>query len=704
MSLPQPSHSDPTSVTARADDDDENENEEVVSETDTKATTTDPSPTSAKKVPMTRLLALAKPEWPIVALAFLLMVASEGLGLYTPLLLANAYNYLVDPTLTTPQRMGYINHTMVLVIVLHLTSVVASFLRTALLGATGERVVARLRNDLFATILKQDIAFFDEHKTGELVSRLSSDTTLLQQATSQAFPEVILGIVKLVVSIVLMFWISPSLAAITLGAVIVVFVLCLPFGKWMGDLSKVYQDILGMAQTVSTEALGAMRTVQSFTAEQREQNRYRAKIGDPATYPLWWPSGRPGKQETTYGVGFFKSLAAAAFFTIVFGLGFGSLYIVLWYGFKLVSDSIISLGSLTAFQSYVFQIGAALGTTSNFLAQLVQAQGASGRIFYLLDRVPDIPKSGPPPQKEVPTTGESSEPPPDEETPEERVHNVLLAPASMQGLVEFRHVDFSYPSRPGVPVLRDFSLSVPPNTTAALVGSSGAGKSTVVSLLQRFYDVTGGSICVDGIDVRDLDLKWLRSRMGFVQQEPVLFGMTCRENVVYGVDRDVSKLELEAACRAARAHDFITEWPDKYDTLVGERGVKLSGGQKQRLSIARALLVNPRILLLDEATSALDAESEHLVQEAIEKAMVGRTVLIVAHRLSTIQKADQIVVMDNCHIVDVGSHGVLLQRCSKYQDLIKRQSMVGTLPSTVTETLRDDSSVLHEEEEEDGDV
>lgn len=210
-----------------------------------------------------------------------------------------------------------------------------------------------------------------------------------------------------------------------------------------------------------------------------------------------------------------------------------------------------------------------------------------------------------------------------------------------------------------------------------------SGKSTVVSLLQRFYDVTSGSVTIDGHDIRNLDMNWLRSHIAYVQQEPQLFGLTVRENIAYGMDREVTQDEIEAVAKEANAHEFISQWPDGYDTLVGERGIQLSGGQKQRIAIARALLPGPKILLLDEATSALDSESEHLVQEAIDKAIVGRTVLIVAHRLSTIQRADQIVVVDDHQIVDVGSHAELLNRCSKYQDLIKRQSLVVGLPSTI---------------------
>merc|ERR1712176_152041 len=253
---------------------------------------------------------------------------------------------------------------------------------------------------------------------------------------------------------------------------------------------------------------------------------------------------------------------------------------------------------------------------------------------------------------------------------------------------------FHFPSRPNEIVLNNVSLKIPKGSTTALVGSSGAGKSTIVSLLQRFYDVDEGAITIDGHILEQLDLQWLRSNIGYVQQEPQLFGLTVKENILYGVHREVTQEEIEQAAKDAHAHEFIKDWPEGYETLVGERGVKLSGGQKQRVAIARALLTNCRILLLDEATSALDAESEHLVQQAIDKAVVGRTVIVVAHRLSTIKNADQIVVMDNRKIVDVGTHTELLSGCKRYQDLIKRQNNSGqdgssgspkkTIPSSFT--------------------
>jgi len=285
---------------------------------------------------------------------------------------------------------------------------------------------------------------------------------------------------------------------------------------------------------------------------------------------------------------------------------------------------------------------------------LFEAVGASGRILYLKNRVPAIPK---------PRTAKDPTP---------------VVPKTVEGNVEFHGVEFAYPSRPDLLVLQDYSLTIPANTTTALVGSSGGGKSTVVSLLQRLYDISAGKITIDGNDISQLDLSWLRRHIGYVQQEPHLFGLTVRENLLYGVTREVSQEELENICRDANAHDFIASWPDKYDTLVGERGVKLSGGQKQRIAIARALLTDCRILLLDEATSALDAESEYWVQQAIERAMVGRTVIVVAHRLSTVRQADQIVVMDNHRIVDAGTHDELVASCDKYRELIKRQSVMAS--------------------------
>jgi ATP-binding cassette subfamily B protein len=606
----------------------------------------------SSKPSLMRLLKLAMPEMAMLIISFIFVLGSEAANMVTPLIVANAYDALINPTIPdNAQRMSEINHWMMIAVIVTIVGILAGFLRATIQGVIGERVVARLRCKLYEQILRQEIAFFDEHKSGELVSRLGSDTTLLQTVVSTSLPEVLTQLVKAVAGLFLMFYISPKLAGLALGGVSIIFVICLPTGQLMGSLSKAYQDVLGSAQNHSTEAIGSMRTVQAFAAERKEILRYAGKIGDPDNIPLWWP---PKDPTTTYRVGFFKAIVNAGFFSFVFGAGFGFLNVTLWYGFYLVLEGEVSLGQLTAFNSYIISIGFAMGQCAQSIAKVYEGLGAGGRVFYLLDRVPLIP-----------------EPP---SSPEERKEAVK--PDAMVGDIVFENVSFSYPSRPGQLVLDGVSLTIPSNTTTALVGSSGAGKSTVVSLLQRFYDINQGRITVDGHDLKSLDLTWLRQHVGYVQQEPHLFGLTIRENMLYGVERDVSQEELEAAAIDAHAHDFIKEMTDGYETMVGERGVQLSGGQRQRVAIARALLTNCRILLLDEATSALDAESEHLVQRAIEKAVVGRTVIIVAHRLSTIRQADQIVVMDNHRVVDVGVHDALMTKCSKYHDLIKRQSVM----------------------------
>lgn len=350
-----------------------------------------------------------------------------------------------------------------------------------------------------------------------------------------------------------MFYLSIKLAGLALGGVVIIFLLSAPMGKLMGQLSKQYQDVLGQAQTHSTEAIGSMRTVQAFAAEKKEELRYNSKIGNPDTMHLWWPS----KQKTTYRVGFFKSMVQSGFFSFVFGAGFGFLNVTLWYGFYLVLQDEMTLGDLTAFNSYIISVGFAMGQLAGAIAKVFEGLGASGRVFYLMDRVPRIPK-----------------PSFNEENPIEPVK-----PDSMVGNVELQNVSFSYPSRPNQPVLKEVTLTIPANTTTALVGSSGAGKSTIVSLLQRFYDVNEGRITIDGHDLQTLDLKWLRKHCGYVQQEPNLFGLTIRENMTYGVEKQVTQEELEAASKDAHAHEFIVTMPEGYDTLVGERGVKLSGGQ-----------------------------------------------------------------------------------------------------------------------------
>ena len=301
------------------------------------------------------------------------------------------------------------------------------------------------------------------------------------------------------------------------------------------------------------------RTVQSFAAEEKEWNRYAEKIGNPDTSKYWWPPA--SVESNTYEIGFRKVMVNSSFFTLIFGGGFFFLYLSLWYGFHLVNDNEMTIGDLTAFQSYVFQISFSVGQVAGNLARVYEGIGASGRMLYLMNRVPAIP----------PARAEDDEP--------------LKEPEHIDGNIEFQNVSFAYPSRPDAKVLRNFNLVIPQNTTAALVGSSGAGKSTIVSLLQRFYDASSGRITIDGHDITHLKLACLRGKIGYVEQEPQLFGLTIRENLLYGVTREVSQEELERVCRDANAHEFISSWPEGYDTFVGEKGVKVSGGQKQVSSL-----------------------------------------------------------------------------------------------------------------------
>lgn len=591
-----------------------------------------------------KVFGLAKPEWPSLIVGFILMLAGEAAGLIPPIILAKAYDIVVSADADSEKR-DVVRDRMLMVFAIFFAGQIAGWIRGVIMAIAGERVVARLRSNLFEALLAQEIGYFDKNKSGGLVSRLTSDTVVVQTVTTSSLPEMLMALIKVIVAMVLMFIISVKLSGFVISVSIAIFIACFPFGKWVGKISKNYQDALASAQSISTEALGAMRTVRAFVAEGNEIDRYKTKIGNPSNSTCWWPCA---ETDTTYRFGAKRAIGNVSFMVFIFGVGFGAMYASLWMGFDLVIRGELEFGMFMAFQSYIFQIGLGFGALGAHVVKVLEVKGASARIFEIIERVPKIlPK------------------------PESELKEF---PSKLKGEVVFDDVCFEYPTRPDVVVLEDFNLRVPMNSTCALVGASGSGKSTVVRLIQRFYDVTAGKILIDGIDIRDVHPDALRSNLGFVQQEPILFGLTIKENVIYGCKREVSDIEVEKACRQANAHEFIEDFPDKYDTLVGERGVRLSGGQKQRVCIARALLVDPRILLLDEATSALDAESEHQVQQAIDKLMVGRTTIIVAHRLSTVRNADQIVVVDDHSIVDVGKHNELLERCEKYQELVKRQT------------------------------
>jgi len=322
--------------------------------------------------------------------------------------------------------------------------------------------------------------------------------------------------------------------------------------------------------------------------------------------------------------------------------GFSSVALVFWYGGVLVFDGRLTVGQLTSFLIYTLTVAMSLGALADVWGDFMRAAGAAERVFELIDREPTIPLTG------------------------------GLTPAKVEGRVEYQDVVFAYPARPDAPVLSGVSLTLAPGEAVALVGHSGAGKSTLSHLLARFYDPSSGCIRLDGRDLRELDPSWLRRQVGVVSQEPLLFSSSIADNIRYG-RTDATDAQVEAAARAANAHEFISRFPDGYRTKVGERGVQLSGGQKQRVAIARAVLKDPRLLVLDEATSALDAESEHLVQEALDRLLEGRTTLVIAHRLSTVKSADRVVVLDGGRVVQQGTHATLQGEVGLYRKLLERQ-------------------------------
>jgi len=606
------------------------------------------------KAPKTRvgfgkIISLSRPEWPALTFCLVLIAVGEVAGMYQPLVMARAYDAAVDPTLHRDEKRQRVQNAMVICLLLHFGAQFLGFVRGLIIGMAGERVVARLRNRLYSHFLSCEIGFFDCNKTGELVSRLSADTETIQGAATNALPDAATSFARCCAGLALMGVISAKMMGITIAAALVTFFVIAPLAAAIASVSKRYQDALARSSSRSTETLGSMRTVRSFVAEAVEAKSFTSIIGDPGeTFCCWWPK-RPSQkeEETVFRLGVIRSAYYSGAISTFFALFLGANLFISWVGFLLIIDGEITLGDLTAFNAYIFMIGFGLGQFVGEVVKLVQASGASARIFELLERPPKIPLDG------------------------------GVSPSTIIGDIAFSDVHFSYPTRPDALVLEGFSLHVPAHSTCALVGASGSGKSTVIALLQRFYETTQGTISVDGQDIRLLNPGWLRRHIGFVQQEPVLFGRTIRDNLTYGLlGKDFSDEHIDQVMKKANAYEFVTEFPDGYATLVGERGVKLSGGQKQRLAIARALLVDPAILLLDEATSALDAESEHLVQEAIQKLMAGRTTILVAHRLSTVRNADQIVVVDTRRIIDVGTHNKLMDRCERYQALVKQQLML----------------------------
>jgi ATP-binding cassette subfamily B protein len=566
-----------------------------------------------------RLADLARPEAATLAAATVALLLGSGLNLAYP----QAVRWMIDAITAARPGVSYDRAALIL-IAMFLVGSVLGWVRVWLFTVAGERVVSRLRRDVYSAILRQDTAFFDSARTGELTNRLASDTTVLQNTVTVNVSMALRFGAGALGGMAALAWTSPVLAGLALAVVPVVVVTAALYGRALRGLSGKVQDALAGSNAIAEETIGGIRTVRSFAREPEERARYAAAV------------------DTAYQLAARRAFASGAFQGLLGFAGQSAIALVVWYGGHLVSTDQMTIGDLTAFLLYTLVVAFSLGALSGLYGDFMNAIGASARIFDLLDQHGALEGQGGLP---------------------------VPRPA---GAIRFEGVTFAYPTRPDAPVLSDFDLSIAPGEVVALVGPSGSGKSTVAGLLARYYDPQAGSIFLDDRALSTLDPQQLRGHVGTVAQEPLLFAASIAENIRYGRP-DATDAEVEAAARAANAEEFIVRFPERYQALVGERGVRLSGGQKQRIAIARAILKDPAILILDEATSALDSESEHLVQDALERLMKKRTTLVIAHRLSTVKDADRVVVIAAGRIAEQGTHDQLLQRDGLYRRLVERQ-------------------------------
>eukprot|EP01137_Pigoraptor_chileana_P000431 Opistho-2@36621 len=567
-----------------------------------------------------RLVRMARPELWINIAALVALAASSAAVLVVP----SFFGKIIDAVSEEGDR-EELNRSVIILVLIFAGGSVATFFRGWLFTLSGQRLVARMRRLLFAKIMEQEIAFFDSNRTGELINRLASDATVVQDAITVNFSMLARYAVQVVGCLILMFILSWKLTAVMLSVVPVVAFGAVAYGKYVRRLRAKFQDELAVSSSVAEESFGNARTVRSFSSEDKATAAYGNGV------------------ERSLHVGQRLALASGTFQGAIGMLAQSAIALVLWYGDTLVLDGDMSAGKLTSFVLYTLTLAMAFAFISSLYGEFMQAIGASARIFELLDRKPSIPTRG----------GDRFE-------------------GDFKGHIAFENVRFRYPSRDDVEVLRGVSFRVEPGQVCALVGPSGQGKSTIIALLERFYDPTEGRILLDKMPLSSMDPSWVHTQIALVSQEPVLFCSSIAENISYG-RANATRDEIIEAAKLANAHEFILSSGEGYETLVGERGVRLSGGQKQRIAIARALIMNPKILL-DEATSALDAESEHLVQEAIDRAMLDRTVLVIAHRLSTVRNASKILVINNGSIIEEGTHDELIaNEGGTYMKLVRRQ-------------------------------
>lgn len=562
-----------------------------------------------------------RPYWRLILGAYLATLAAQGISLIVP----QVIRWIIDQGIRQ-QNLSLLAGSAAGLLVITLIKGIFTYGVGVWSETASQSVAFDLRNDIQRKLTSLSFSFHDSTETGELLSRAVQDVERIRFLTGRATLRIIEAITMLIGTVVILFWMQPRLAALTTLAMPLLIFQALRFGRRFRPLSLQIQKQLAVLTTTVEQNLRGNRIVKAFAQEENEIARFEAQNDE------WLRLSVLGAR---------LQAIHAPLLLLIANLG---MVLIIWYGGSQVIEGALSLGSLVAFTTYLGQLVEPVRRLGMIIPAMAIAASSGERVFEILDAVPDV-----------------------QDAPDA----IPLPP--LKGHVQFDHVSFSYGnSQKYTRVLHDISFEVQPGQIVALLGPTGSGKSTIISLIPRFYDPTSGVIRIDGYDLRRVTIRSLRTQIGIVMQETTLFAATIRQNIVFGKP-DASEEEMIAAAQAAQAHDFIMQMPQGYDTRVGERGVTLSGGQKQRIAIARALLMNPAILILDDATASVDTETEQLIQQAFERLMEGRTTFVIAHRLSTVRKADLILVLDQGRIVARGTHETLLAESPLYAEIYRRQ-------------------------------